>query len=171
MVLCLISARTCTQSVRLRSRAASLTPHVTSPYYYGNTYIHYEHVHCDKMANRTPILAKMHCTHPRLNQCHNIRPLRGVAARAGNVHLIFSIDWKPSRKGGARPRPKKHHPVPQGPSFSIKCRLATGCPPEAHNQSQLKHAASSRPKHTQTLGGHSATPPTQELTSFPVWAG
>ena len=109
MVLCLISARTCTQSVRLRSRAASLTPHVTSPYYYGNTYIHYEHVHCDKMANRTPILAKMHCTHPRLNQCHNIRPLRGVAARAGNVHLIFSIDWKPSRKGGARPCPKRHH--------------------------------------------------------------
>ena len=97
--------------------------------------------------------------------------LRGVAARAGSVHLISSMDWKPNRKGGARPRPKQHHPVPQGPPFSIKCRLATGCPPEAHNQSQLKHTASSRPKHTQTLQGRSATPPTQELTSFPVWAG
>ena len=35
----------------------------------------------------------------------------------------------------------------------------------------IKHTASSRPKHTQTLQGRSATPPTQELTSFPVWAG
>ena len=64
----------------------------------------------------------------------------GVAARAGGVHLISSMDRKPSRKGGARPRPKQPHPVPQGPPFSIKCRLATGCPPEAHNQSQLKHS-------------------------------
>ena len=94
-----------------------------------------------------------------------------MAARAGSVHLISSMDRKPSRKGGARPRPKHHHPVPQGPPFSMKCRLATGCPPEAHNQSQLKPTASSRPKHTQTLRGRSATPPTQELTSFPVWAG
>ena len=94
-----------------------------------------------------------------------------MAARAGSVHLISSMDRKPSRKGGARPRPKQPHPVPQGPPFSIKCLLTTGCPPEAHNQSQLKHTASSRPKHTQTLGGRSATPPTQELTSFPVWAG
>ena len=74
-----------------------------------------------------------------------------MAARAGSVHLISSMDQKPSQKGGARPRPKQHHPMPQGPPFSIKCRLATGCPPEAHNQSQLKHTASSRPKHTQTL--------------------
>ena len=89
-----------------------------------------------------------------------------MAARAGSVHLISSMDRKPSRKGGARPRPKQPHPVPQGPPFSIKCLLTTGCPPEALNQSQLKHTASSRPKHTQTLGGRSATPPTQELTSF-----
>ena len=73
-----------------------------------------------------------------------------MAARAGSVHLISSMDRKPSRKGGARPRPKQHHPVPQGQPFSIKCRLATGCPPEAHNQSQLKHTASSGPKHTHT---------------------
>ena len=84
-----------------------------------------------------------------------------MAARAGSVHLISSMDRKPSRKGGARPRPKQPHPVPQGPPFSIKCLLTTGCPPEAHNQSQLKHTASSRPKHTQTLGGRSATPPTR----------
>ena len=75
--------------------------------------------------------------------------LRGVAARARSIRLISSMDRKPSRKGGARPRPKQHHPVPQGPPFSIKCRLATGCPPEAHNQSQLKHSFS-RPKHTNT---------------------
>ena len=51
------------------------------------------------------------------------------------------MDRKPSRKGGARPRPKQHHPPPQGLPFSIKCRLATGCPPEAHNQSQLSLVA------------------------------
>ena len=39
-----------------------------------------------------------------------------MAARAGNVHSMFSMDWKPNRKGGARPRPKY---VPQGPPFSI----------------------------------------------------
>ena len=61
------------------------------------------------------------------------------------------------------PRPKQYHPAPQGLPF-------TGCPPEAHNQSQLKHPASSRPKCTQLLQGLSAAPPTQELTSFPVWA-
>ena len=55
----------------------------------------------------------------------NCPSLRGVAARAGSVHLISSMDRKPSWKGGARPRPKQHHPVPQGPPFSIKCRLAT----------------------------------------------
>ena len=74
----------------------------------------------------------------------------GVWLLEPEVHLISSMDRKPSRKGGARPRPKQHHPVPQGPPFSIKCRLATGCPPEANNQSQLKHRASSRPKHTNT---------------------
>ena len=73
-----------------------------------------------------------------------------MAARAGSVHLISSMDRKPSRKGGASPRPKQPHPVPQGPPFSIKCLLTTGCPPEAHNQSQLKHTASSRPKRTNT---------------------
>ena len=49
-----------------------------------------------------------------------------MAARAGSVHLISSMDRKPSRKRGARPRPKQHHTVPQGPPFSIKCLLATG---------------------------------------------
>ena len=73
-----------------------------------------------------------------------------MAARAGSVHLISSMDRKPSWKGGARPRPKQHHPVPQGQPFSIKCRLATGCPPEAHNQSQLKHSFLKAKTHTNT---------------------
>ena len=47
-----------------------------------------------------------------------------MAARAGSVHLISSMD----RKGGARPRPKQPHPLPQGPPFSIKCLLTTGSP-------------------------------------------
>ena len=88
-------------------------------------------------------------------------------------HALFnclSMDKKPSRKGGAKPRPKQYHPAPQGLPFTIKCSLATGCPPEAHNQSQLKHPASSRPKCTQTLQDFSAAPPTQELTLFPMWA-
>ena len=54
----------------------------------------------------------------------NCPGLRDVAARTESVHLISSMD----RKGGARTRPKQHHPVPQGPPFSIKCRLATGSP-------------------------------------------
>ena len=48
--------------------------------------------------------------------------LRGVAAIAGRVHLM---DRKSSQKGGARPCPKHHHPVPQGSPFSIKCWMST----------------------------------------------
>ena len=52
------------------------------------------------------------------NHAHLITPCqRGVAANASSVHLIPSKD----RKLGAR----QHHPVPQGPPFSINCRLAT----------------------------------------------
>ena len=59
-----------------------------------------------------------------------------MAARAGSVYLKSSMDQKPSRKGGARPCPKQHHPVPQGSPFSFSSAdLATECPPEAHNQS------------------------------------
>ena len=83
---------------------------------------------------------------------------------------MISMDRKLGRKGGARPHPKPHHPVPQGPPFSNKHQLLTGSPPEAHKQSHLNHRASSRPKHTQILHGRAAAPPTQELTSFPVWA-
>ena len=64
---------------------------------------------------------------------------------------------KPNWKGGAKPCPKQHHPVLQGPPFSIKCWLATGCmcPPEAHNQ---KHMASLKTK--------CKRPPTQEHPHF-----
>ena len=46
---------------------------------------------------------------------------RGVAAKAGSVHLMFSKDRKLGRKGGTRPHPQQHHPVPQGPPFLMKC--------------------------------------------------
>ena len=93
-----------------------------------------------------------------------------MAAKAGCVHLIFSKDRKLGRKGGARPHSQQHHPVPQGPPFSIRCWLATGSPPEAHKQSHKNHTAFTKPKCTQFHHDCSTTPPTQELTSFPVWA-
>ena len=113
------------------------------------------------------VISEVHVVWPRP---FNWLSFRGVAARAGSVHLMLSMDRKPSQKGGSRLRPQQHHPAPQGLPFTIKCSLATGCPPEAHNQSQLKHPASSRPKCTQILQGLSAALPTQEHTSFPVWA-
>ena len=94
--------------------------------------------------NHIKVINEVHVVWPRPFNCPY---LRGVAARAGSGHLMFSMDWKPNRKGGVRPRPKQHHPVPQGPPFSIKCWLATGCLPEAHNQSQLKHAHSCQNTH------------------------
>ena len=45
---------------------------------------------------------------------------RGVAARAGSVHLIYSMDRKLGSKGGARIHRQQHHPVPQGGPFSNK---------------------------------------------------
>jgi hypothetical protein len=79
----------------------------------------------------------------------------------------FSTD----RKGGARPHPKQHHPVPQGPPFSNKYWLATGSsqaiPLKPHSFLKAKaHTTPSRPfchtTHTRThliscVGG--ATPP------------
>ena len=44
-----------------------------------------------------------------------------MAAKAGSVHLILSKDQKLGWKGGTIPHPQQHHPVPQGPTFSIKC--------------------------------------------------
>jgi hypothetical protein len=70
---------------------------------------------------------------------------------------------KLGQKGGATPRPKQRHPLPQRPPFSNKYRLATGSPPAAHKQSSLNHAASSRKKRTQLLHSRSATLPTQDL--------
>ena len=53
---------------------------------------------------------------------------RGVAARAGSVHLIYSVDQKLGQKGRARTRPQQHHPVPQGGPFSKKFRPTTRSP-------------------------------------------
>ena len=68
--------------------------------------------------NHIEVISEVHVVWPCPFNC---LCLRGVAARAGSVHLMFSMDWKPSWKGGARPRPKQYHHVPQGPPFSIKC--------------------------------------------------
>ena len=76
----------------------------------------------------------------------------GVAAKAGSVHLIFSMD----RKGGAWPLPQQHYPVPP-------LQSSVDWP---HKQSHKNYVHTS-PKCTY---GCSATPPTQELTSFPIWA-
>ena len=59
-----------------------------------------------EVGNMTPkphqsLVRYMLCDHALL-----IVQVSGVAARAGSVHLISSMDRKPSRKGGARPRPK-----------------------------------------------------------------
>ena len=88
--------------------------------------------------------------------------LQGMAVKAGSVLLIFlKFGWKCSlnilkaRLEGAWPHPQQHHPVPQGSPFPTKCWLATG--------STQSHKNHTRPH------GPSATLPTQELTSFPVW--
>ena len=70
-----------------------------------------------------------------------------MAARDRSVHLILS---SMDQKGGARPRPKQHHPVPQGSSLSIKCLLATGSPQsipiKTHSFLKAKtHTNTSRP--------------------------
>ena len=70
--------------------------------------------------NHIEVISEVHVVWPRPFNCLG---LRGVAARVGSVHLIFSMDPKPNRKGGARPCPKQHHPLPQGPPFSIKCLI------------------------------------------------
>ena len=88
-----------------------------------------------------------------------------MAARAGSVHLISSMDRKPSRKGGARPRPKQPHPVPQGPPFSINQvptnhRMSTGSPQsipiKTHSFLKAKtHTNTWRPFcHTAHAGAH-----------------
>ena len=95
---------------------------------------------------------------------------RGVAARAGSVHLMFSMGRKLGRKGGARPHPHQHHPVPQGPPFSIHHTLATGSPPEVQKESHKKRAALTTPKRTQcAFAKIPPHPHTWRLTSLPAW--
>ena len=73
-------------------------------------------------------------------------------------------DQKPDRKLGARPRPHMNYPVSQGHHFSVKCRLATGNrnPPTIKTKNQHDHII---------LQGHCTTPPTSQLSTFPVCAG
>ena len=49
--------------------------------------------------NHIKVTSEVHVVWPRPFNCPC---LRGVAARDGSVHLMFSMDRKPSRKGGAR---------------------------------------------------------------------
>ena len=55
-----------------------------------------------------------------------------MTAKAGSVHLIPSKDRKLGRKGGDRPHPQQHHPVPQGPPVLNQVltghRKSTGSP-------------------------------------------
>ena len=80
----------------------------------------------------------------------------GVAVKTGSVHLINILKGP---EGRGRPHPHHHHhPVPQGPPFSAECWLATRSPqaiPQSQKCTQLLHKGST----------------TQELTSFPGWAG
>ena len=87
--------------------------------------------------NHIKVISKVHVVWPHPFNCPC---LRSVAARAGSVHLMFSMD----RKGGARPRPKQHHPVPQGPPFSIKCWLSTGSPQSIPIKTAPKYTNPSR---------------------------
>ena len=83
---------------------------------------------------------------------------------------MFSMGRKLGRKGGARPHPHQHHPVPQGPPFSIHHTLATGSPPEVQKQSHKKRAALTTPKRTQcAFAKIPPHPHTWRLTSLPAW--
>ena len=55
------------------------------------------------------------------NHDHLIVYITGVtvAAIAGSVHLMFSMDQKLDRKGGNSPHPHQYHPMPQGPPFTL----------------------------------------------------
>ena len=73
-------------------------------------------------------------------------------------------DRKPDRKLGARPHPHLNYPVSQGHHFSVKCCLATRNrnPPKIKIKNQHDHII---------LQGHCTTPPTSQLSTFPVCAG
>ena len=101
-----------------------------------------------------------------------------MAAKARCVHLIFSKDQKLGRKGGARPHLQQHHPVPQGPPFSIRCWLATGSPqaisqkPHSFHKAKMHTIPSRLFHHTTHTRAHliscvgGATPPPHNYTHF-----
>ena len=76
-----------------------------------------------------------------------------VATIARNAHLMCSMDQKLDRKGGARPHPHQHHPVPLRPPFSINHKVPAGSPqiiPQRPLQSQYQntHIAFMKFSHT-----------------------
>ena len=86
---------------------------------------------------------------------------RGVAARAGSVHLIYSMDRKLGRKGGARTHPQQHHPVPQGGLFSKKFPPTTGSPLECpQTMPKIQHSLVNTKRHTWTSITFHHTPTT-----------
>ena len=101
-----------------------------------------------------------------------------MAAKARCVHLISSKDQKLGRKGGARPHSQQHHPVPQGPPFSIRCWLDTGSPqaipqkPHSFHKAKMHtipsrlfhHTAHTRAHLISCVGG--ATPSPHNYTHF-----
>ena len=66
-----------------------------------------------------------------IHEVKDNQPLNHVRCRgvAGSVHLTYSMD----RKGGTRPHPQQHHPVPHGGPFSKKFPPTTRSPPKVHN--------------------------------------
>ena len=86
---------------------------------------------------------------------------RGVAARAGSVHLIYSIDRKLGQKGGDRTHPQQHHPVPQGGPFSKKFDR----PPEAHRKSTNNANSTAQPGTMILMTFHHTPNTTTKLTS------
>ena len=85
---------------------------------------------------------------------------RGVAARAGSVHLICSMNWKLGCKGGARTHPQQHHPVAQGGLFSKKFRQTTGSPGSPQTMPIVWQSLDNTKRHTMTSMAFHYTPTT-----------
>ena len=75
------------------------------------------------------------------------------------------MDRMLGQKGGSRPHAQQHHSVPQG---HIPNQVSTD-----YRKPTTNHMASTWPKYTQLLQGHSATCtlPTPKLTLFPFVGG
>ena len=110
---------------------------------------------------------KPHERHPRgrkytqpcsFNHVHH----RGVAAKAGSVHLVYSME----RKGGARTHQQKHHPVLQGrPSCKNFDRPPTGSP---QTMPLVQHSLDQTKRNTMTSMTLHHTPYYKDTTHF-LW--